>query len=72
MIAEPNCYKRKCKHFLGVIQPDGTEMTEKVYCKAYPNGIPSEIAYGNDKHLTIRTDQKNNYVFEKESKVCIK
>jgi len=69
MISEPNCYKRKCKHFLGVIQPDGTEMTETVNCKAYPNGIPPEIAYGNDKHLTIRADQNNNYVFEKENRV---
>lgn len=57
---------------MGVIQPDGTEMTETVNCRAYPNVIPIEIAYGNDKHLTLRADQKNNYVFEKESKICTK
>ena len=72
MIAEPNCSKRKCKHFLGVIQPNGTEMTETVYCMAYSEGIPKEIAYGNDKHFAIRPDQKNNFVFEKEIKKCMK
>jgi hypothetical protein len=34
-----------------VKQPDGTEATEFVYCKAFPDGIPSEIAYGDNKHL---------------------
>ena len=51
MIAEPNCSKRKCIHFLGVAQPDGTEMTERVICKAFPKGIPEEIAYGGNLHV---------------------
>ncbi len=50
MIVVSNCYNRKCKHFEGIIQPDGTEMTERAVCKAFPNGIPDEIAYGNNKH----------------------
>lgn len=66
MILPPKCFKRKCIHYGGVKQPDGTEMNEFVYCDAYPCGIPSEIAYGNDKHLTVRSDQKNNIVFETE------
>jgi len=50
MIQEPNCYKRKCKHFLGV-KSDGLEKNERVYCVAFPDGIPDEIAYGDNKHL---------------------
>jgi hypothetical protein len=57
---------RGCKYFSGVKQLDGTEKTERVYCKAYPEGIPFEIAYGNDKHLKIRKDQTNDVTFEKE------
>ncbi len=48
----PNCFKRNCKHFQGVKQSDGTELTEVVYCTAFPNGIPSEIAYGNNNHTS--------------------
>ena len=66
MIKEPNCFIRNCKHFKGVIQPDGTELTEKSYCAAYPNGIPDDIAYGKDKHLKVRDDQDNDIIFEKE------
>ena len=50
MIAEPNCHKRSCKHFLGV-KNDGSELTERVYCKAFPDRIPSSIAYGPNDHL---------------------
>ena len=64
MLKSPNCYKRKCKHFRGVIQPDGTEITEKVACDAFPEGIPDSIAYGDKKHLKPIKGQKNNIVFE--------
>ena len=50
MLAEPKCYTRKCAHFLGVKQPDGTEETECVYCVAFPDGIPDDIAYGRNLH----------------------
>lgn len=66
MLLEPNCFKRKCKHYIGVIQPDGTERTEKNACEAFPDGIPTEISYGNNKHLTPLKNQKNNIVYEKE------
>ena len=49
MIEEPKCYTRKCKHFLGV-KSDGLEINERVYCVAFPNRIPDEIAYGRNKH----------------------
>lgn len=65
MIQEPNCFTRNCTHFRGVIQPDGTELTERPCCAAYPNGIPDDIAYGKDKHLKVRKDQNNDIIFEK-------
>jgi len=68
MLQEPNCFKRKCKHFIGVDQPDSTEMTERVICRAYPNGIPNEIAYGEYLHLKVREDQDNKIVYDKEGK----
>jgi hypothetical protein len=49
MIAEPNCYRRRCKHFIGV-KNDGDETTERVVCAAFPDGIPDEIAYGENDH----------------------
>lgn len=51
MMNEPKCHKRGCIHFRGVKQSDGTEQTEVNLCDAFPKGIPSEIAYGNDLHL---------------------
>ena len=51
MLATPNCYTRKCKHFQGVKQDDGTEASEIVVCKAFPEGIPPVIAYEDNKHL---------------------
>ena len=48
-LAEPRCYTRKCKHFIGV-KNDGDETTERVVCKAFPDQIPNEIAYGDNPH----------------------
>ena len=64
MILEPNCYKRKCKYFIGVIQPDGTELTETVNCKAFLKGIPDSIAYGENDHTKPLPDQENDIVYE--------
>jgi len=50
MIAEPKCHIRRCKHYLGVNQPDGTELTERNVCNAFSEGIPYVIAYGNNDH----------------------
>ena len=63
MIETPECYKRRCKHYFG-IRNDGDEMTERPYCKAFPDGIPDDISYGDDKHLEVIKGQKNNTVFE--------
>ena len=64
MIAEPKCFIRNCKNYIGVDQPDGTELTEKVICSAFPEGIPNGIAYGNNKHLVPYQGQTNSIVFE--------
>jgi hypothetical protein len=53
MIAEPNCAKRRCLHFLGVQSDEGMgEEQEHPYCVAFPEGIPVEICYGPNLHLT--------------------
>ena len=50
MLVEPNCWKRKCKHYKGVRQPDGTEKYEVSYCAAFPLGIPADIINGKNDH----------------------
>lgn len=69
MLNTPNCFKRKCIWFGGVKQPDGTELTEHLYCEAFPKGIPDNIAYGNHKHLRKHPDQEpdNDFVYEKNT-----
>lgn len=52
MIVTPRCFDRKCIHYLGVRQPDETELSEHVVCRAFPNGIPNEIAYGDNDHTS--------------------
>lgn len=64
MLLESKCYTRKCKHYQGIAQPDGTEATERPVCKAFPNGIPVEIAYGKNTHSKPLKDQKNTIVYE--------
>jgi hypothetical protein len=51
MMDLPRCRERGCAHFVGVVQKDGTEGTEIVACAAFPNGIPDDIAYGDNLHL---------------------
>ena len=66
MLKEPKCFERQCKHFEGVVQPDGTEMTEKIVCEAFPDGIPEEIAYGTNPHTEPYVGD-NGIQFEEES-----
>ena len=65
-IEEPRCYQRKCKHFIGVGGQD--EDDEIVYCTAFPEpeGIPDRIAYGDDLHLTVASDQVGTDVFKEK------
>ena len=66
MIEEPKCSIRKCKHYIGVKQPDGTEVTERQVCKAFPDRIPDHIAYGQNPHLRPYPGD-HGIVFEEES-----
>ena len=52
MLAEPiPCSKMRCKHYRGIVQPDGTEATERDICTAFPDGIPGEITTGENLHV---------------------
>ena len=65
MLAPCNCSKRECRWYVGIIQPDGTEMSETNFCGAFPEGIPEDIAYGDNLHEAIQDNQKKEYVYEK-------
>lgn len=66
MLLIPKCYERMCKHFAGVTQSDQTEKTEVNVCSAFPEGIPNEIAYGENEHISP-VDGDNGILFEKVS-----
>ena len=53
MLATPNCYMRKCIYYVGVKNDSEPfdESKERNVCKAFPDRIPEEIAYGSNKHL---------------------
>lgn len=44
------CFERRCKHFLGVVWLGEDESSEEAHCRAFPKGIPDEIAYGDNDH----------------------
>ena len=54
-----DCHKRDCRHYLGVTQPDGTELTEVHFCKAFLDGVPYEISHGGNKHLEPWPSKEN-------------
>ena len=67
MLKEPRCSKRKCKHYDGVILPvEGDESSEINVCLAFPDGIPPDIAYGNNLHEEVHPEQDDELgiVFE--------
>lgn len=51
-VIEPRCYSRSCKHFVGAQAVSGVKKTDHciLKCKAFPEGIPESIAYGDNKH----------------------
>ena len=56
--AIPNCYYRGCIHLGGVKgEPESNseyfcpEANERFCCKAFPDGIPHDIASGDNLHL---------------------
>ena len=50
MLREPRCSERRCVHLTGVQGED--EFNQRIVCKAFPNGIPDEIAYGDNPHTS--------------------
>ena len=66
MLAEPTCWTRKCKHYLGVKWFGQEESSENNYCLAFPKGIPGDIAYGDNLHLTKHPDQDGDLIYEPE------
>lgn len=59
------CDDRGCKYFSGFRKLKSGVIVN--YCKAFPDGIPEAIAYGDNKHLKPLKGQKNDIVFEKEA-----
>jgi hypothetical protein len=67
MLIVPECFKRRCIHLLGAEKSDPEdEETEYLVCEAFPGGIPDEIAYGDNLHLTPLPGQENSIVYERE------
>jgi hypothetical protein len=65
MLDEPKCFTRKCEHYDGV-DSDGEEDNERHVCEAFPKGIPDDIAYGDNLHLTPDPRQINDIVYQPE------
>ena len=64
MLAQSWCSKRGCIHYLGVKQDQESEMGERNICKAYPDGIPDEIAYGEFPHDEVYPGQNGDFIFQ--------
>lgn len=50
----PQCVMRECRHFEGwkpYPQPPEAIPASFPFCRAFPEGIPAEIAYGENLHL---------------------
>jgi hypothetical protein len=56
-VTQGKCYERRCKHF------QGTAMGHD-FCAAFPDGVPDEIAHGENQHTAPLQDQGNGIVFE--------
>lgn len=72
----PRCFERRCRHLIGVVQTSERESTERVACRAFPDGIPDKIAYGDDLHLVsepgdggVVYDRSDDEDLEKRAKV---
>ena len=63
MIEIPKCYERGCKYYTGIKKSGKATFN---CCKAYPDGIPDEISYGENTHAEVQKDQAGDFVFVKE------
>jgi len=68
MLPKCRCQDRRCKYYKG-IRPDNPEC---YYCVAFHEGIPDEIAYGNDDHMEIKEGQSKPVYFSLPDKNIVK
>jgi len=71
MLIEPKCYKRRCKYYNGVyMRVEGNEASEIHICKAFPEGIPFDIAYGSNPHIEVHPyqDDPKGLTYKEKSK----
>jgi hypothetical protein len=61
MLQEPTCYTRECKHFMGIARDK--EPDQHFICKAFPDGIPAKITFGDNLHHKPLKDQGNDIVY---------
>ena len=67
MLYEPKCWTRECIHFIGIKSDEGDgEENERNVCNAFPDGIPDEIAYGDNLHTVPFPGQSNEIVYQKK------
>ena len=52
MMGPCECLRRNCKHLLGIKHDAPPEENERWTCRAFHDGIPDEIAFGDNEHTT--------------------
>ena len=57
------CWSKQCRWFVGVARQGGPETP---LCGAFPDGIPKEIAYGENIHDRVVPGQAKLYTYEKD------
>ena len=65
MLDKSRCAERDCKHYHG-FKFDYFSVYH--YCKAFPDGIPSDISSGSNTHYEVQKGQVGNFVYQKRSR----
>ena len=64
MLPESKCRTRLCKHYRGTRLLDLDNPNSEVnYCKAFRDGIPLEISYGENDHLELTGGEYRELTF---------
>lgn len=65
MMTQPRCSVRQCIFFEGIAEmAPGDETSQVPVCAAFPKGIPADISYGENKHLTVQPGQDAKITYE--------
>jgi hypothetical protein len=59
----------RCRHLIEIKQPDGAKETAVYYCEGFPDGIPDEIAFGDNEHSKPLPNQGNDTVYERSDRI---